>query len=64
MLRAKHEKGSRGSGLGVLSALFARRCLLHCCLTAINPENPRGSAYTFIRELGPIIPSIVWYFGA
>ena len=25
---------------------------------------PRGSTYTTIRELGPIIPSIVWYFGA
>ena len=24
----------------------------------------RGSTYTTIRELGPIIPSIVWYFGA
>ena len=24
----------------------------------------RGSTYTTIRELGPIIPYIVWYFGA
>ena len=25
---------------------------------------PRGSTYTTIRELGPIIPYKVWYFGA
>ena len=25
---------------------------------------PRGSTYTTVRELGPIIPPIVWYFGA
>ena len=24
---------------------------------------PRGSTYTTIRELGPIIPSMVWYLG-
>ena len=27
-------------------------------------EGYRGSTYTTIRELGPIIPSMVWYFGA
>ena len=25
---------------------------------------PRGSTYTTIRELGPIISSIVWHFGS
>ena len=25
---------------------------------------PRGPTYTTIGDLGPIIPSIVWYFGA
>ena len=25
---------------------------------------PRGSTYTAMRELGPIVPSIVWYLGA
>ena len=29
-----------------------------------NHDHPRGSTYTTIRELGPIIPSILWYFGA
>ena len=27
-------------------------------------NGPKGSRYTTIRELGPVIPSIVWYFGA
>ena len=26
-----------------------------------NNNNPKGSTYTTIRELGPIIPSVVWY---
>ena len=30
----------------------------------VRHQVPRGSTYTAIRELGPIIPSIVWYFGA
>ena len=38
-------------------------------VTGVTPQGipkkfPRGSTYTTIRELGPIILSIVWYFGA
>ena len=30
----------------------------------MNETFPRGATFTTIREEGPIIPSIVWYFGA
>ena len=37
---------------------------LQASVTDLVVAIPKGSTYTTIGELGPIIPSIVWHLGA
>ena len=67
-LRLSSTKGSMPRSLGGLGCRVFRidNCKLLTSDSTMNLQapSPRGSTYTTIRELGPIIPYIVWYFGA